>query len=80
VGLDTQLVAPEFYRHPYRHLDWDTQAQLSPSIDIYRGQSALPRWPAFEIYRHLSAPTTIASTLNAPASMSEQQLMSQEVV
>jgi hypothetical protein len=44
-------VKHEFYRHPYRHFDWDPQAQHSPSIDIYRGQSALPRWPAFGIYR-----------------------------
>jgi hypothetical protein len=36
-----------------RHFDWDPQAQHSPSIDIYRRQSALPRWPPFEIYCEL---------------------------
>jgi hypothetical protein len=67
-----QHVEPRwFYRQMYRHFEWDPLAQLSPSIDIYREQSARPRWPAFDIYRHLSAPTAIADTVNAPASVSE---------
>jgi len=38
----------------YRPFERDPLAQLSPSIDIYREQSARPRWLAFEIYRGLS--------------------------
>jgi hypothetical protein len=50
-----QHVEPRwFYRQMYRHFEWDPIAQLSPSIDIYREQSARPRWPAFEVYRGLS--------------------------
>ncbi len=38
-----QRVAPHwFYRQMYRHFEWDPLAQLSPSIDIYREQSARP--------------------------------------
>jgi hypothetical protein len=50
-----QRVEPRwFYRQMYRHFEWDPLAQLPSSIDIYREQSARPRWPAFEIYRGLS--------------------------
>jgi hypothetical protein len=38
-----------------------SRKQLSPSIDIYREQTALPRWTAFEIYRGLSSPEALAS-------------------
>lgn len=42
------------YRQMYRHFEWHPLAQLSPSIEIYREQSARPRWLAFEVYRGLS--------------------------
>ena len=45
-----------FYRQKYRHFDWYPRARRSPSIDIYRGQSALSQRVAFEIYRDLSLP------------------------
>jgi hypothetical protein len=55
VDLLGQPVEPRWFsRQMYRHFEWDPLAQLSPSIDIYREQSARPRWPAFEIYRGLS--------------------------
>lgn len=54
VWLDARLVTPELYRRRYRHFDWDPRAQHSPSIDIYRGRSALPPSLAVEIYRDLS--------------------------
>jgi len=58
-----QHVEPRwFYRQMYRHFEWDPLAQLSPSIDIYREQSARPRWPAFEIYRGLSIRRTRSLT------------------
>ena len=44
----------QFYRQNYRHFDRYPLARLSRSIGIYREQSALPQWPAFEMYRHLS--------------------------
>jgi hypothetical protein len=58
-----QHVGPRWlYRQMYRHFEWDPLAQLSPSIDIYREQSARPRWPAFEIYRGLSIRRTRSLT------------------
>jgi hypothetical protein len=51
----------------YRHFEWDPLAQLSPSIDIYREQSALPRWPDFEIDRDRSTPKTAVNVIDARA-------------
>jgi hypothetical protein len=58
-----QRVEPSWlYRQMYRHFEWDPLAQLSSSIEIYRDQSARPRWPAFEIYRGLSIRRTRSLT------------------
>ncbi len=53
-GLGALIPAPNFYRQNYRHFDKHPPPRRSPSIDIYREQSALPQWPAFEMYRDLS--------------------------
>ncbi|MGB2815909.1 MAG: hypothetical protein WBC37_01665 [Burkholderiaceae bacterium] len=42
------------YRQNYRHFERDPLAQLSPSIAIYREQSARPQYSAVEVYRDLS--------------------------
>lgn len=52
--LEEHLERRCFYRQKYRHLEWDPLTQLSPSIDIYREQSAFPQWSAFAVYRDLS--------------------------
>jgi hypothetical protein len=68
-------VAPRwFYRQMYRHLEWDPLAQLSSSVDIYREQSARPRWPAFEIYRHPSSPRTVGDCIDTRSSRSGTRL------
>ena len=70
-----QRVEPRWsYRQMYRHFEWDPLAQLSPSIDIYREQSARPRWPAFEIYRHPSSPRTVGDGIDTRSSRSGTRL------
>jgi len=59
-----------FCRQMHRHFERHPLAQLSPSIDIYREQSALPQWPAFEIYRQLSSSATVDYRIDARSSRS----------
>jgi hypothetical protein len=54
IGLMQELQRLHAYRQNYRHFERDARAQLPPSIDIYRKQSALPQYSAIEVYRDLS--------------------------
>jgi hypothetical protein len=55
IGLMQERQRLHAYRQNYRHFERDPRAQLSPSIDTYREQSALSQYSAaVELYRDLS--------------------------
>lgn len=60
------VMCPHFYRQIYRHFDRDPFALPSQSIGIYREQSGLSQWTAFETYRDLSTATALRQGVHEP--------------